>query len=185
MSERHESLLTRSSLFLLVDLQEKLFPFVARREEVLKNIQLLLKFASIMKIPVLVTEHYPKGLGRTIEEVRSLLPDTKPIEKTSFSCCGNEELKSALGNYESKQLVIFGIESHICIAQTALDAKAMGYEVHVVADAISSRTEFNRKIGIEKMRQLGIVITSTEAVLYEIMESKDIGEFKEVLGLIK
>lgn len=169
----------------MVDVQEKLFPYVENKEELLKNIQLLLKFANIMKIPVLVTEHYPKGLGRTIEEVRSLVPDFRPIQKTSFSCCGNDEFVSALGKYDSRQLVVFGIESHICIAQTALDAKAMGYDVHVVTDAISSRTDMNKGIGTEKMRQFGVIMSSTETVLYEIMESKDIKEFKEILPLLK
>jgi nicotinamidase-related amidase len=169
----------------MVDVQEKLFPFIENKEEVLENIKLLLKFANIMKIPLLVTEHYPKGLGRTIEEVRSLVPDFKPIVKTTFSCCGNDEFLSALGKQDSKQLVVFGIESHICIAQTALDAKAMGYGVHVVTDAISSRTDTNKGIGAEKMRQFGVIMTSTETVLYEIMESKDIEEFKEVLPLLK
>jgi len=169
----------------MVDVQEKLFPYVSNKDEVLKNIQILLKFAKIMNIPVVATEHYPKGLGRTIEEVKSHIPDVKPIEKTSFSCMGNEELFSALKKFDSKTLVIFGIESHICIAQTALDAKAHGYDVHVVIDAISSRTDDNKNIGIEKMRQFGLIITSTETVLYEIMESKDIKEFKEVLPLLK
>lgn len=185
MHTRHPSLLTRSCIFLLVDVQEKLFPYVEDKEEMLKNIKLLLKFAKIMNIPIIASEHYTKGLGSTIEDVKSLIPEVKPVQKTCFSCCGNEELVSTLKRFESKTLVIFGIESHICIGQTALDAKAMGYDVHVVADAISSRSKFNMNIGMEKMRQFGIVITSTETVLYEIMESKDIKEFKDVLPLLK
>jgi nicotinamidase-related amidase len=185
MPDRHPSLLTRSSIFLMVDVQEKLYPYVANKEDMLKNIQKLLKFAKIMNIPVVVTEHYPKGLGRTIDEIKPLIQDIKPIEKTTFSCIRNEELFSMLKKFESKSLVIFGIESHICIAQTALDAKAQGYDVHVVVDAISSRSDFNKGIGVEKMRHFGLVMTSTETVLYEIMERKDIKEFKEVLPLLK
>ena len=185
MHTRHPSLLTSSCIFLLVDVQEKLFPYVEDKEELLKNIKLLLRFARIMSIPILATEHYPKGLGSTIEDIKNLIPQVKPIQKISFSCCGNEEFVSTLKRFESKTLVIFGIESHICIEQTALDAKAMGYDVHVAADAISSRSKFNMNIGIEKMRQFDVVITSTETVLYEIMENRDIKEFKEVLLLLK
>lgn len=185
MNVRHPSLLTRSCIFLLVDVQEKLYPHVRNKEELLRNTQLLLRFAKIMNIPLLVTEHYPKGLGRTIEEVRALIPDAAPIVKTTFSCCGNDALVSALKKHDAKQLVLFGIETHICIEQTALDAKAMGYDVHVVADAVSSRATANIEIGLERMRDCGVVITSTETVLYEIMQSKDIGEFKEVLPLLK
>jgi nicotinamidase-related amidase len=169
----------------MVDVQDKLFPHVENREEVLKNIKLLLKFAKIMNIPVVATEHYPKGLGSTVEEIKALIPDAKPIQKTSFSCCLNDEFVSELEKHGSKQLVIFGIESHICIEQTALDAKAMGYDVHVVIDAVSSRSKLDATMGIEKMRQFGIVLTTAEAVLYEIMESKDVKEFKEVLPLLK
>ena len=182
---RHPSLLTRSSIFILIDVQDKLFPYVKNNEDVLKNIKLLLKFAKIMNIPVVATEHYPKGLGGTDSEIKELISETDPIEKTCFSCCGSDEFVSTLKKHESKTLVIFGIESHICVEQTALDAKAMGYDVHVVVDAISSRSEFNKNIGLEKMRQFGVVITSAETVMYEIMESKDIKEFKEVLPLLK
>jgi nicotinamidase-related amidase len=155
------------------------------KEEVVENLHMLIRFAYIMDLPILLTEHYPKGLGRTVPEIKEVLKEYEPIEKVIFSCFGSEEFKSKLKELGVKKLMISGIESHICIEQTALDALNAGYDVHVIADAISSRTPRNLEIGIEKMRQLGAVISSTEMAMYEIMERADTKEFKEVLKLVK
>ena len=150
-----------------------------------ENLRLLIRFADIMDIPIVLTEHYPKGLGVTVPKIKGVLKEYEPIEKVIFSCFGSEKFKSKLKELGVKRLMLSGIESHICIEQTSLDAVSQGYEVHVIADAISSRTPRNLEIGLEKMRQFGAVISSTEMAMYEIMERADTKEFKEVLKLVK
>lgn len=169
----------------VVDVQEKLLPYVIGKDEVLGNIQMLIKFAHIMDIPVILTEHYPKGLGVTVSEIKEVLSEYEPKEKVIFSCWGSMDFKEKLKELGIKTLMIAGIESHICVQQTTLDAINSGYEVHVISDAVSSRTQRNLDIGIEKMRQFNAVISSTEMAMYEIMERADTKEFKEVLKLVK
>lgn len=169
----------------VVDVQEKLLPYVIGKDEVLGNIQMLIKFAHIMDIPVILTEHYPKGLGVTVSEIKEVLSEYEPKEKVIFSCYGSLGFTEKLKELGIKTLMIAGIESHICVQQTTLDAINCGYEVHVISDAVSSRTQRNLDIGIEKMRQFNAVISSTEMAMYEIMERADTKEFKEVLKLVK
>jgi nicotinamidase-related amidase len=184
--KHHPAVLSKENTALIVvDVQEKLLPYVSDKEEVVKNLRMLIKFADIMDIPVVLTEHYPKGLGRTVPEIKEVLNSYEPIEKVIFSCFGSEEFKSKLSELGLKTLILAGIESHICVEQTALDALFAGYEVHIISDAISSRTPRNLNIGIEKARQFGAVISSTEMAMYEIMERADTQEFKEVLKLVK
>jgi nicotinamidase-related amidase len=134
---------------------------------------------------VILTEHYPKGLGVTVPEIKKVLSEYEPKEKVIFSCWGSLGFKDKLKELGVKTLMIAGIESHICVQQTTLDAINSGYEVHVISDAVSSRTQRNLDIGIEKMRQFNAVISSTEMAMYEIMERADTKEFKEVLKLVK
>ncbi len=184
--KHHPAILSKEeTVLVVVDVQEKLLPYVKDKEKVTENLQMLIKFAYIMDIPIILTEHYPKGLGKTVPEIKEVLKEYKPIEKVIFSCFGSEKFKSRLKELGVKRLMLSGIESHICIEQTALDALDAGYEVHVIADAISSRTPRNLEIGIEKTRQFGAVISSTEMAMYEIMERADTKEFKEVLKLVK
>jgi nicotinamidase-related amidase len=184
--EHHPSILTRKNTALvIVDIQEKLLPYVIDKEKVVENVQMLIKFADIMSIPIILTEHYPKGLGTTVPEIANVLKDYAPLEKVIFSCCGAKGFTSRLKELGVSRIMIAGIESHICVEQTTLDVMHAGFEVHVIADAISSRTKENKKIGIKKMRQFGAVISSTEMAMYEIMERADTKEFKEVLKLVK
>jgi nicotinamidase-related amidase len=185
-SGHHPAVLSKENTALIVvDVQEKLLPFVIDKEKVVDNIKMMIKFAHIMNIPVILTEHYPKGLGITVPEINELLTEYKPKEKFIFSCFGSTGFTKKLKELGVKRIMICGIESHICVEQTTLDAMDSGYEVHVIADAVSSRTQRNRDIGIEKMRQFGAVISSTEMAMYEIMERADTKEFKEVLKLVK
>jgi len=186
MVNHHPAILTKeNTVLVIVDVQEKLLPYVTGKDEVVKNIQMLIKFADIMGIPVLLTEHYPKGLGNTVPEVKEVFKEYGPIEKVIFSCCGPPEFLEKLEELGAKTIMIAGIESHICVQQTTLDIIHAGYAVHVISDAISSRTMWNLSVGIEKMRQFGAVISSTEMAMYEIMERADTPEFKEVLKLVK
>ncbi len=170
---------------IIVDVQEKLLPYVMNNEKVTENIRMLIKFVHILDIPVILTEHYPKGLGTTVPEIKEALSKYEPKEKVIFSCYGSLDFKEKLKELGVKTLMIAGIESHICVQQTTLDALNSGLDVHVISDAISSRTKQNLEIGIEKMRQFGAVISSTEMAMYEIMERADTKEFKEVLKLVK
>jgi nicotinamidase-related amidase len=172
---------------LVVDIQEKLLPPIFQKEQLVRNSQLLIRAAGVMKIPVIVSTQYAKGLGKTVPEVASLLPETEAIDKNLFSCFGSDVfctlLKRLPGNRNT--LLLCGMESHICVMQTALAALREGYIVHVASDAVSSRTEWNWKIGLDRMRAAGAVISSTEMMIYELMRSSASAEFKEMLPYLK
>ena len=172
---------------IVVDIQEKLLPPIFQREQLVRNAQLLIRLAGILKMPTLLTTQYSKGLGNTVPAVASLLPDTLPIEKLAFSCFGSDVFCSALKRLPGNRntVVLCGMESHICVAQTALAALREGYLVHVASDAVSSRTEWNWKVGLERMRAAGAVISSTEMVIYETLGSSGTSAFKDMFKYLK
>jgi nicotinamidase-related amidase len=172
---------------LVVDIQEKLLPPIFQKEQLLKNSQLLIRLAGILKLPALVTTQYAKGLGNTVPEIASLLPETHAIDKQMFSCFGSDAFCSVLKRLPGNRntVLICGMESHICVTQTALGALREGYIVHVASDAVSSRTEWNWKIGLERMRAAGAVISSTEMIVYELLRSSGAAAFKELLPYLK
>jgi nicotinamidase-related amidase len=171
----------------VIDFQEKLLVPIFQKEQLVRNAQLLIRAASILKIPALVSTQYAKGLGATVPEIASLLPGTEAVDKTLFSCFGSDafcsRLKRLPGNRNT--LLLCGIESHICVTQTALGALRDGYVVHVASDAVSSRTEWNWKIGLERMRAAGAVISSTEMMIYELLRASSSAAFKELLPYLK
>lgn len=171
----------------VIDIQEKLLPPIFRKEELVRNSQLLIRAAGILKIPTIMSTQYTKGLGATVPEVSSLLPGVEAIDKTIFSCFGSDVFCSLLKRLpgERNTLLLCGMESHICVAQTALAALREGYVVHVASDAVSSRTEWNWKIGLERMRDAGAVISSTEMMIYELMRASSSAAFKELLPYLK
>jgi nicotinamidase-related amidase len=170
----------------VVDIQEKLLPQIWEKERVLRNAQLLIRMAEAMDIPVVVTTQYVKGLGPVVPEIASLLPETTPIEKLEFGCFGNDAFCSAVGQLAGrKTLLVCGIETHICVMQTALGALNQGMNVHVAADAVSSRTELNWTLGLQRMRDAGAVISSTEMMLYELMGKSGTPVFKQMLKWVK
>ncbi len=172
---------------IVIDVQEKLLPPIFEKERVLRNSQLLIRLAGILKIPTLLTTQYSKGLGSTVPEVASLVPETEAIEKLAFSCFGSDVFCSTLKRLPGNRntVLLCGIESHICVAQTALAALRDGYLVHVAADAVSSRTELNWKIGLERMRAAGAVISSTEMAIYETLRSSGTQAFRDMLKYLK
>src|SRR5205807_4878651 len=172
---------------IVVDMQEKLLPPIWEKERLVKNVQLLIRLAGILKIPALVTTQYAKGLGNTVPAIASLLPDSPPIDKLMFSCFGSDVFCSMLKRLPGKRTtaLLCGMETHICVMQTALGALRDGYLVHVASDAVGSRTEWNWKIGLERMRDAGAIISSTEMMVYELMRSSGTPEFKELLPYIK
>jgi nicotinamidase-related amidase len=172
---------------IVVDIQEKLLPPIFQKDHLLKNSKLLIRLAGILKIPALLTTQYAKGLGNTTPEIASLLPETQPIDKHMFSCFGSDAFCSTLKRLPGNRntVLLCGMESHICVMQTALGALCEGYIVHVASDAVSSRTEWNWKIGLERMRSAGAVISSTEMILYELLRSSGSPAFKELLPYLK
>ena len=168
---------------LVIDIQEKLLPPIFQKEQLVRNAQLLIRAAGVLKIPALISTQYSKGLGATVPEIASLLAGTEPVDKTPFSCFGSDVFCSLLKRLPGQRntLLLCGMESHICVTQTALAALREGYLVHVASDAVSSRTEWNWKIGLERMRAAGAVISSTEMMIYELMRSSSSAAFKEML----
>jgi nicotinamidase-related amidase len=172
---------------IVVDIQDKLLPPIFQKEQLVRNSQLLIRAAGILNIPAIVSTQYAKGLGGTVPEIASLLPDTEAIDKNLFSCFGSDVfctlLKRLPGNRNT--LLLCGMESHICVMQTALAALRDGYLVHVASDAVASRTEWNWKIGLDRMRAAGAVISSTEMMIYELMRSSTTPAFKQLLPYLK
>jgi nicotinamidase-related amidase len=171
---------------IVIDIQEKLLPPIFEKERLVKNAQLLIRLAGILKIPTIATTQYAKGLGNTVEEVRSLLPDSG-IDKQIFSCFGSDVFCSLLKRLPGRRntLLLCGMESHICVAQTALNGLREGYLVHVASDAVSSRTEWNWKVGLDRMRAAGAVISSAEMMIYELLRSSNTEAFKLMLPYLK
>lgn len=171
----------------VIDIQEKLLPAMANREELVRNSQVLIRLAGVLKIPVLLTTQYARGLGATVPEIAELLPDVQPIDKTDFSCFGREEFRTAIHDLPGDRTTVLlcGIESHICVMQTALGALDNGYMVHVASDAVSSRTERNWRLGLDRMESAGCVISSTEMMMYELLRRSGTAQFKEMLQYIK
>ena len=168
---------------IVIDIQEKLLPPIFEKERLVKNTQLLIRLAGILKIPQIATVQYAKGLGNTVPEIASLLPATDAIDKKIFSCFGSDVFCSTLKRLPGHRntVLLCGMESHICVMQTALAALREGYIVHVASDAVSSRTDLNWKIGLERMRDAGAVISSTEMMMYELLRSSASPAFKELL----
>jgi nicotinamidase-related amidase len=170
----------------VIDIQEKLLPPIFEKERLVRNAQLLVRLAEVLSLPVVVSTQYMKGLGPTIEEITSLLPEVKTVDKLEFGCFGNGEYCSTIAGLANRNtLLLCGMESHICVAQTALGALNQGLNVHVAADAISSRTELNWKIGLNRMQAAGAVISSTEMMIYELLGKSGTPAFKKILKHLK
>jgi nicotinamidase-related amidase len=171
----------------VVDIQEKLLPAVLQREELVRNSRMLIRLADILEIPILLTVQYPRGLGNTVPEIAELLPKVKEIAKMEFGCFGCEEFRSAVHGLPGHRttLLLCGMESHICVMQTALGALENGYMVHIASDAIGSRTDWNWRLGLERMEAAGSVISSTEMMMYELLQRSGTAHFKEMLPYIK
>jgi len=171
----------------VIDIQEKLLPPIFQKEQLVRNAQLLIRATGILKIPALISTQYAKGLGPTVPEVAALLPGTEAIDKTLFSCFGSDVFCSTVKRLPGQRttLLLCGMESHICVAQTALAGLREGYLVHVASDAVSSRTEWNWKIGLDRMRAAGAIISSTEMMIYELMRVSSSAAFRELLPYLK
>jgi nicotinamidase-related amidase len=183
----HENTLDlRRTALAVIDVQEAFRQHIPDFSELAARCALVAHAARLLGLPVVVTEQYPKGLGHTAAEVASVLPEGfKPIEKTAFSSCGAQEFVAQLETAGARQVLLCGIEAHVCVNQTAHDLLARGYQVHLLTDCISSRTAENRQTGLDKMQRSGALPSSTELALFELMRDARHEQFKAIQKLIK
>lgn len=174
-----------NTILLIIDIQGKLAQLMHEKESLFQNAQKLVRGIKALEIPIIWAEQNPRGLGPTIPEIADLLSDIQPVVKTSFSCCGSDQFVGELEKLGRRQILITGIETHICVYQTAADLVEKRYEVQVVADAVSSRSLENRQIGLQKIKDTGAVLTSVETALFELLKVADGEQFKEILRIIK
>lgn len=172
-----------NTALVVVDIQEKLMPLIHGSKRVLLQSGLLIDAAKILGVPTLVTEQYPKGLGPTVPELAEKLPTA--IDKLVFSCCGESRFVEALGRTGVEQVLLCGIEAHVCIQQTALELLANGYRVLVAADAVGSRTAMDRHWGLSRLMQSGVTVTTAESAVFEWTRQSGTPEFKQVSDRIK
>ncbi|MCD6312187.1 MAG: hydrolase [Thaumarchaeota archaeon] len=170
------------SLLIVIDFQERLIRRIQDAEEILRESAKLIKACKILGVPIIVTEQVK--LGETVEEIRKLI-DSKPIQKSSFSCARSDDFMRELKRMKPGKCIIVGIEAHICVLQTALDLLERGYEVHVALDCIGSRRLLDRDAAIRRMTQRGVIPTTAETVIYELLETAEHEKFKEILEIVK
>ena len=186
MSE-HSLVEAERSLLLVIDIQTRLAAAVPDkpREQLFRHVGMLGQAAQLLEVPVIYTEQYPAGLGHTETEVLEHLPDSKPIEKTCFSCVQADDFIGTLSRHARKQVILCGIETHVCVLQTAFQLMQHGYQVFVVEDAVASRHKHRHKNAIARMRQGGIIITNTESVMFEWMRDARHPQFKTISKLLR
>lgn len=175
----------RDALLLIVDIQKVMFDLCVEKGRVIKNIQALIDLANALEIPIFFTEHNAEKLGKFDRSLIQKSPESPVLNKTEFSCLGNDGIRKALSKTGKKTIILSGIESHVCIFQTGAQAIQEGYDVHVVADAISARTDFNKAIGINRLKKAGAVITSAEMLIFELLLKAGTTDFKRMLPIIK
>jgi nicotinamidase-related amidase len=178
-------ILKERSAALIIDIQERLFPFIFENEKLTKNVTKLIEGLKIIGIPIFVTEQYVKGLGPTISPIVAVMADHPRIEKMAFSCCDEPSVMEGIAVTGKENIIIAGIESHVCVLQTVIDLKSNGYNPIVVEDCVSSRSENDKRLAIERMRQEGAIITTCESVLFELLRYSGTEQFKGISRLVK
>ncbi len=170
---------------LIIDVQDRLYRTMVEKEILAERIEKLIRGIRVLGIPMIATEQYPQGIGPTIPPIAALLTGVPIISKLSFSCCGDPVFIEAFRALNRRQVIVAGIECHVCVHQTTLDLLDQGYEVQIVADGVSSRTAWNRELGLQKMRDEGAKITGTEMVLFELLKTAGTETFREISQIIK
>lgn len=169
----------------VIDFQEKLLPKIARQEDLVPRALRLIQAARLLDVPVLWTEQYPRGLGRTVDAVARVLDGVTPTEKTAFGCLGSAAFQSALGSVARRQLLVTGIETHVCVLQTALGALEQGYEVYVARDAAGARCTDEHEAALARLAAAGVILVTSEMAIFELLQDAAAPEFKELLPLLK
>ncbi len=173
------------SLLLLVDMQERLAPAIDGGEQAIERASILIRAARRLDIPILATEQYPKGLGPTLRPLAALLGSAPVLAKTAFSCADDPAIRAALEEAGRPQILVCGMEAHVCVLQSALGLQALGHEVFVVADAVGSRRPESRTLGLERLRAAGVGIVDVEMTVFEWLEQAGTDLFRELSKLIK
>ena len=183
---RHPSILDRTgTALLIIDIQEKIFALMQHRERVLERAVTLIQGFNTLEVPIFITEQYPKGLGPTEQKIAEALSGVTAVQKMTFSCCGEPDVLRKLRESKVQQVVVCGIECHVCVLQTVLDLLGTDFQVHVVVDAVSSRETLNCETALRRMQAAGAILTTTETVLFELLEKCGTDEFKQVVKLVK
>ena len=170
---------------LIIDVQERLYPFIHEHEKLTRNIKILIEGLKILGVPLFVTEQYVKGLGPTIPEISGIIAGINRYEKNSFSCCDEPRFILELANSGKDFLIICGIESHVCVLQTVIDLRHHGYSPVVITDCISSRKEEDKRIALERMKQEGVILSTYESILFELLRHSGSDEFRAISRLVK
>jgi nicotinamidase-related amidase len=174
-----------SAVLFIIDMQERFRKVIPDYSELIENISILIEAMKILNVPIVVTEQYPSGLGHTVEELSAILGKHELFEKNCFSSAGVPELQNWLKGSGKKQIILVGIETHVCVNQTALDLLWNNYQVHLITDAVSSRVSANKAVGIEKIVSSGAVPSSVEMALFEMLVETGTESFKAVQKLVK
>ena len=173
------------TIMLLIDVQGRLAQIMYEKDQLFTSLQTMIQSMKIIGVPILWMEQIPNKLGSTSEEISMFLPDETPIEKSVFSCCGEPVFIDRFKKAGRTQVLLTGIETHICVCQTGCDLIEAGHQVQVVSDCVSSRTRANKEIGIQRMVQSGAQVTSSEMIIFELMKAAVGEEFRQVVKLIK
>ncbi|MCS6808054.1 MAG: isochorismatase family protein [Bacteroidota bacterium] len=175
-----------NALAVVIDVQERLFPHMYDKDSLADAIEKFIHGVQVLNLPVIVTEQYTKGLGKTLSQLQTALADYySPLEKMTFSCCGNKEFTDSLDNLGRRQILLVGIEAHICVLQTALDLRERRYHPVILEDCISSRKPNDKRIAIQRMQGMGCTITTLEAVLFELCGTASVPAFKQIYQIVK
>jgi nicotinamidase-related amidase len=178
-------ILSDGTLSVIIDVQERLFPHMAEGELLKKNLLILIEGLKVLDIPVLLTQQYTRGLGPSLSEIAVALPAVSPIEKMTFSCCGEPVFMLELEKNRRKTVLLAGIETHVCVLQTALDLFAAGYQPVVIKDCVSSRKLIDKETSLARMFQEGVLFTTVESVLFELTRTSGNDTFKAISKLVK
>ena len=170
---------------LVIDMQEKLFPHIDKHDRLLSNSKILLSGLNVLDVPIVITEQYPKGLGSTVKDISGLIKNFSPIEKLSFSCCGEKKFLETVQGYGKRNILIFGIETHVCVLQTVMDLIERGYHPVIIEDCVSSRKPSDRETALKRMAREGVIITTFESILFELCEVAGTDQFKQISNLVK
>lgn len=174
-----------NTIGLIIDIQERLFPVMWEKEKLLNNCKILISGLAELQIPLIITQQYTKGLGETIADIKSAVPSFEYLEKSDFSCCDEPTVLEKLKSLNAKNIIICGIESHVCVLQTAIDLKDAGLNPIIAMDCVSSRNIENIELAKERFRHEKIMMTSYESILFELTRSSASKEFKAISKLVK